>query len=380
MESLNSCVLHEIHNDLKIEVLSWLPAKALGCLRRVNKATLEMFLRNAEQIFKLQLSRTSSLTFHEVKVWQKKIAKLTLNPITRVPGRSIPLKEVVRGARDSLQLLDLYEKNSYQPGCISAQLIHSISRPMPQLVDLRLRGIEMRALLLEKVAQNTGSLRAFTYWNSTEEWDNFTDKICSIIRKNPHLENLAVDGLIYVGDPLLKELEQRPIKTLHLSSCKFLTNQGLYSLSCLKKVISLSLHDFSQVTAIGLSALLDLPCLRKLEFMGLASGPITPQEIIKGICKLKKLTSLKLMHCKLTDAQASSFASLNKLEYLDLTENYAITGQGVREIVSLLPRLHTLVLHERFREEDFATFKRDFPHITFEGYIEPEESSSEEES
>jgi hypothetical protein len=156
-----------------------------------------------------------------------------------------------------------------------------------------------------------------------------------VITTCPNCETLDLHN-IDMTDADLKHLADRfvHLKSLNLSGCKRITDQGLKHLQALTSLQSLNLYECNQMTDQGLAHLQALTSLQSLNLSWCKQ--ITDQ----GLVHLQALTSLQslgLSWCeKITDQGLKHLQALASLQSLDLSCCNQITDQGLKHLQALV--------------------------------------------
>ena len=126
------------------------------------------------------------------------------------------------------------------------------------------------------------------------------------------------------------------LQTLHLSRTD-ITDQGLQSLSCLTALKTLGLYNCPGITDQGLQP---LTCLTALQYLDLSHSAAF--QSLQSLPYLTALQVLDLSHCDaITDQGVRSVSFLTALQELNLQGCTDITDQGVLSL-STLTSLHSL--------------------------------------
>ena len=190
-----------------------------------------------------------------------------------------------------------------------------------------------------------------------EDWENL---------KN--LEYLSSLDLSYTqitnkGLEHLKTFKSRTsLKSLNLTRCRQITDEGLKSVGSLENLASLNLQKCGKIIGSGLQY---LKGLKSFTFLNL--GDTSFGEKGKGFEELKDLIHLITLNLSRTDITDDGLAFLNLKNLISLNLSYtSITSTGLTHLKNLKNSLTYLDLREckNITEEDVSNLKRYLTNLT----------------
>lgn len=154
---------------------------------------------------------------------------------------------------------------------------------------------------------------------------------------------------------IAKLAELKRLTSLNLSNCQQITGEGLVALSALKHLHSLDLSTCRQFSEVGVAQLSALTQLRVLNLGG--TRTLTDAGLM-ALARLNQLTSLGLSWCpQLSATSMVCIARLEQLEKLDLTGCQQLLDEDIQSL-SILDRLQSLGLGwcEKITDQGMAAF------------------------
>eukprot|EP01120_Amphizonella_sp_Union-15-10_P008057 TRINITY_DN2818_c0_g1_i2.p1 TRINITY_DN2818_c0_g1~~TRINITY_DN2818_c0_g1_i2.p1 ORF type:complete len:276 (+),score=36.97 TRINITY_DN2818_c0_g1_i2:43-870(+) len=145
------------------------------------------------------------------------------------------------------------------------------------------------------------------------------------------IKSLNLTGCFAISDNGLKSLSKLTnLNELIIVSCCRITDRTIQYISNLTNLKTLNLSD-CEITDDGIGILFNFSCL---EFLDLSWSKISDNGI-RQISRLDRLKRLSLSQCEITDVGLGFFSGLKNLRELDLSRNRRITDEGIKLLCRL---------------------------------------------
>lgn len=236
-------------------------------------------------------------------------------------------------------------------------MIHLRNMPLLRELDVGGTKVSDRSLPLLSRLPNLESLSLGTY----EEGADVTDAGAVHLGRLKTLRHLDLSGT-KITDAALVHIGKLPLlEFLSLSYTK-VTEQGLGHLSTLKSLKRFRFYFYANVTDEGAGHLAKIPSLVRIRsnlevtdagVAELAKLPLLENLNLEGsqitdaslplIAAMPSLKSLWFQYCGITDEGIQALAGHKSLEYLLISDNANVTGEGLR-VLQELPALKSLNL------------------------------------
>lgn len=231
---------------------------------------------------------------------------------------------------------------------------------------------------LSFLAKNLVKLRTLDLVNCNRLTDCALTAMCCSIPSMHQLERLSLGSCSSIADHGVQQLSRLSHLThLDLSNCRQLTDNALLWMGKLPKLASLNLLRCSRITDAGVAYLEDL--CDSLKTLNLSSCREISDEGLRSIGKLTKLETLSLWYCcKITDKGLHYLSNMEDIVSIDLANCKELTDDGL-EIFKYFWRLTSLDLGNcsKLTDDGMAKLSKHLPHLSTLNIAECEKITDE---